>query len=286
MPELNKDTIGKEYKPAEVDVKQRDSIYYALATNDPNPYYINGSREGGVICPPMYAVAYGGLAIGNIFFDPEVGKDFMMQLVHGEQEIEWFRAARPGMKMSSTCKLVNIEDKGSGELITAEVATNLADSGEKICRQTYKFFVRGYGKLEKGPKTPEPEEDKSDVAFESTEHVLLGQSYAYAEPSGDHNPIHVNEDFANKVGLGGIILQGLCSMAFCHKAAVQGLCGGNPLKLKKFSVRFSKPVRPEDEITIKSWWIEKDKVAGFEATTQNGDAVIKNGRAELGEVAE
>ena len=284
MPELNKKTIGKEYPPFEVDVKQHETIYYALATNDPNPWYINGSREGGVIAPPMYSVAYGGGSIASLFFDKEVGEGFMATLVHGEQEIEWYRVARPGQNMSTTAKVLNIEDKGSGELLSAEVNTKDKDSGEAVCRQVYKFFVRGWGSGEKKEKQPEPEEDKSNVAFEAKENVMMGQSYAYAEPSGDHNPIHVNEEFANKVGLGGIILQGLCTMAFCHKAVVQNIGGGDPTKISKFSVRFSKPVRPGDELTIKGWWIEKDKKLGFEATNQGGDFVIKNGRAEVGEI--
>jgi acyl dehydratase len=284
MPELNKKAIGKEYKAVEVDVKLHESIYYALGSNDPNPYYINGIREGGVVAPPMYAVSYGGGAMAAVFFDKEVGEGFMAFLVHGEQEIEWYKAVKPGMKVKSTGKVLDIEDKGSGELLSVETTTVDSATGDKLVRQVYKFFVRGYGKMQKGPKTPEPEEDKSKPAFESKEQVLLGQTFAYAEPSGDHNPIHINEDFAKKVGLGGIILQGLCSMAFTHKALVQNACGGNPLKLKKLSVRFSKPVRPGDELTFKAYKLADDLI-GIECFNPKGEAVIKNGRAWLGDVA-
>jgi acyl dehydratase len=284
MPELNKAVIGKVYPPGEIEIKAHESMYYALATNDPNPWYINGSREGGVIAPPMYAVNYGGGALASVFFDKEVGQGFMAFLVHGEQEIEWFKAVKPETKVLTAGKILDIQDKGSGELLIVESSTKLP-SGEPICRQLFSFFVRGYGKLEKKPKTPEPVEDKSKSAFESKEQVLVGQSYVYAEPSGDHNLIHVNEDFAKKVGLGGIILQGLCTMAFCHKAVVQNVCGGDPTRLRKFSVRFSKPVRPADVLTVKGWWMEKDKLVGFEATNPAGEPVIKNGRAELGKVA-
>ncbi len=37
--------------------------------------------------------------------------------------------------------------------------------------------------------------------------------YYYAGASGDFNLIHIDNDFAKSVGLGGIILQGLCTMA-------------------------------------------------------------------------
>jgi acyl dehydratase len=283
MPELNRKTIGKKYPIDETNIEQHETMYYALATNDPNPYYLDGTREGGVIAPPMFAVRYGGTPIHHIVTDNEVGENFFAVLVHGEQEIEWFKALKPGQKVKTEGTIREIDDKGSGELMYIETVSSLTDTGEKICRQSFNFFVRGYGKLEKKPKAPEPPEDRSKEAFSVKEKVLVGQSFVYAEPSGDHNPIHVDNNFAVAVGLGGIILQGLCTMAFCHKAVVQNACNGNPLKIKKFFVRFSKPVRPGDEITIKGWW-QGNQAVIFEATNQAGEFVIRGGRAELGEV--
>jgi acyl dehydratase len=283
MPELNKKTIGKKYPVTETLIDVHETMYYALATNDPNPYYVDGAREGGIIAPPMYAVKYGGTPIAPIVTDKEVGDNFFAVLLHGEQEIEWFKALKPAQKVKCTGTIRDIEDKGSGELMYIETVTSLSDTGEMVCRQSFNFFVRGYGKLEKKPKVSEPPEDRSKEAFSVKEKVFLGQSYVYAEPSGDHNPIHVDNEFAKAVGLGGIILQGLCTMAFCHKAVVMNACNGNPLKVKKIFVRFSKPVKPGDEITIKGWW-QGDKAVTFEATNQTGDFVIRGGRADMGEV--
>jgi len=284
MPELNKATIGKKYPPLEMAIDLHETIYYAVGTNDPNPWYLDGTRPGGVIAPPMYAVKYGGGPIAHVMFDKEIGEGFFATLVHGEQEMEWFKAVKPGMKLKCEGGILNIEDKGTGELLSVESNVSDAATGEKIMRQVFHFFVRGWGSMQKKPKEAETPEDRSKEAFTATENVLVGQTFLYAEPSGDHNPIHINVDFANKVGLGGIILQGLCTMAFCHKAVVQKVCDGNPLKLKKLFVRFSKPVRPGDTLTIKGWWTG-DKKLGFEAQNQKGDFVIKGGAAELGEVA-
>jgi acyl dehydratase len=284
MPELNKKTIGKEYPPIDAPIDLHETIYYAVGTNDPNPWYLDGIREGGVIAPPMYSVKYGGAPLAQVIFDKEIGEGYFAFLVHGEQDIRWHKALKPGQKVKTAGKVKDIVDKASGQLLIMSTTTTLADSGEKVCEQEFIFFVRGYGPLEKKGKEVEPPEDKSKAAFESKEQVLAGQTFLYAEPSGDHNVIHINEDFAKKVGLGGIILQGLCTMAFCHKAVVQNVCKGNPLKVKRFFVRFSKPVRPGDEITIKGWW-KDDKTVGFEAFTQKGDQVIKGGVAELGEIA-
>ena len=44
-------------------------------------------------------------------------------------------------------------------------------------------------------------------------------------------PIHLDEEFAKSVGLPGIIIHGLCTMAFTSWAAIQNLAAGDPDRL-------------------------------------------------------
>ena len=46
-------------------------------------------------------------------------------------------------------------------------------------------------------------------------------TYRYAGASGDFNPIHIDEEFAQAVGLPGRILHGLWTMAQVARAADQ-----------------------------------------------------------------
>ena len=64
------------------------------------------------------------------------------------------------------------------------------------------------------------------------------QAERYAEASGDHNPIHLDEEAARAVGLPGRILHGLCTMALAGRA-VEQVAGREPTRL---AVRFSAPV--------------------------------------------
>jgi acyl dehydratase len=114
--------------------------------------------------------------------------------------------------------------------------------------------------------------------------VTEDQTYRYADASGDRNPIHVKPEFAVKVGLPGIILQGLCTMAFCQKAVLDHCANRDPARLKKLFVRFSKPVLPKDQLTTTGWKLDaKPGLAryGFETTRPDGTVVIKNGLAEV-----
>lgn len=96
-------------------------------------------------------------------------------------------------------------------------------------------------------------------------------SHQYAGASGDFNPIHLDNDFAKKVGLPGLILHGLCSMAYVYR----GVMGDkDPSKIKKLRVRFKMPVRPHDKLTIKG------KVTGIENNLAGIDLVMENQNSE------
>lgn len=63
---------------------------------------------------------------------------------------------------------------------------------------------------------------------------------AYADASGDQNPIHQNEEFALSVGLPNVISHGMLTMALVGKF-VSDWAGG-AAAVKEFSARFIKPV--------------------------------------------
>lgn len=63
---------------------------------------------------------------------------------------------------------------------------------------------------------------------------------AYADASGDQNPIHQNEEFAKAVGLPNVIAHGMLTMALVGKY-VSDWAGGTH-QVKEFSGRFMKPV--------------------------------------------
>jgi acyl dehydratase len=63
---------------------------------------------------------------------------------------------------------------------------------------------------------------------------------AYADASGDQNPIHQNEEFALSVGLPNVIAHGMPTMALVGKY-VSDFAGGSANVLE-YSARFIKPV--------------------------------------------
>jgi acyl dehydratase len=103
----------------------------------------------------------------------------------------------------------------------------------------------------------------------------------YAGASGDFNPIHIDEEFAQQVGLPGRILHGLWTMAQVARAHTDA--AGGPERLKRLSVQFRGMGRLDQEILIEGNVREVNAgVARVESEARQGDTrLIRNAVAEL-----
>ena len=68
----------------------------------------------------------------------------------------------------------------------------------------------------------------------------------YAGASGDHNPIHIDLDFAKEAGMKDVFAHGMLIMAYLGKAVTNIVPQSN---LKNFSVRFSSITNIGDILT-------------------------------------
>ena len=113
-----------------------------------------------------------------------------------------------------------------------------------------------------------------DVELKVTPDKYLPHRYAGA--SGDFNPIHIDREFAQSVGLPSNILHGLYSMAQVARACTQA-AGGDPRSLRRLSVQFRGLGLPEQEIVVTG---SGDGTIALEAA-QGDNKIIKNAEAEL-----
>ena len=103
----------------------------------------------------------------------------------------------------------------------------------------------------------------------------------YAGASGDFNPIHIDEAFAQQVGLPGRILHGLWTMAQVARAHTEAL--GGPASLERLSVQFRGMGVMEEEIVVSGSVREIDSARAVveSQATQNGKRIIRNGEATI-----
>ncbi len=109
-----------------------------------------------------------------------------------------------------------------------------------------------------------------------------GLTRRYAAAAGDPNPIHTDPEFAKSVGLPGVILHGLYSMAQVAKAHTDAV-GGDPRALKRLSVQFRGMGFPEQEIVVSATVKEArdGRLVTDTVAAQGENRIIRNAEAEL-----
>lgn len=274
---LNTALVGKKYSPGTYEVTAEAINRYAAATNEDNPAFTGTDP----VAPPCFPIVPAATTVSQALFDEELSVNFPM-LVHGEEDHLFHAPIRAGDVLTVETSIEEIEAKESGETFTS--VTRLTNQDGVLAAEVRSLmFIRGSGSGSRSKGAGQ--EPERDIVFETVQKIDDDQTYRYADASGDHNPIHVDEDFARNVaGLPGIIVHGMCSMAFVSKAVLDGLCDSDPDHLRRIKVRFSKPVSPGQTITTRAWLEEKrDGVAvyGFETLNPDGVAVIRNGIAEV-----
>jgi len=73
---------------------------------------------------------------------------------------------------------------------------------------------------------------------------------AFADLSGDHNPIHLDEAYARTTQFGGRIAHGMLSGAYISAALASKLPGPGAVYLSQ-SIRFRRPVRVGESVTAR-----------------------------------
>ena len=104
--------------------------------------------------------------------------------------------------------------------------------------------------------------------------ITREQIAAYAEASGDHNPIHLDDEFARSVGLPGVIAHGMLLMGLMASTLPE------PRKLRRIAVRFGGIVVPGDTVTFNAQPAGEGRLE-LRAANQKGEAVLTKGSAAV-----
>jgi acyl dehydratase len=247
--------IGRPGEPHRYHVTEEALRAYAQATG--------GSSAGPVfaIVPAWETIPVASRSVAS--------DEARRRIVHAAQDIHLHAPIEAGMSLVTTATPIGISTRRSGTALVIRAETH-AD-GQLIAEQYVTELFRGLEADERGDAAPEVpagarEGEPREAAFE----VAADQAERYAEASGDHNPIHLDEEAARAVGLPGRILHGLCTMALAGRA-VEQVAGREPRRL---AVRFSAPVALGATVTTRVWPDLSFEAASGEAT------VLKGGWAE------
>lgn len=122
-------------------------------------------------------------------------------------------------------------------------------------------------------------QDLGPVSYRITRADLV----RYAEASGDHNPIHQDEEVARSVGLPGVIAHGMYTLALVARAVAEWTGGAEVVEL---GGKFTQPVVvPDDDrgVEVELAGTVREVSAGLATisvqATCGGQKVLGNPRA-------
>ena len=275
MP-LAADKLGTPLAEVTSTIDPERARAYAAATVDDNEAYTSGKYA-----PPIFGVVptWEPLLAANAAVVPP---EAMLMIVHGEQDMWSHQPLVPGTTLRSTATPYSVRVGASGTRFTTRIDA-VDDDGRPVLELYNTIFIRGFtDAVDAGPDKPDhafPDDARARPAGTHTVHLPEGITYRYSDASGDLVPIHLDENVARSVGLPGIIVHGLCTMAVCSQAVIRTQADGDPARLKRLAVRFAKNVFPAEDVTV-SMYDAGGGAFAFEAHSR-GDLVISNGRAEV-----
>lgn len=275
--------LGKWTPTYPFRVDRTSLIAYAAATNDNNPWHVSGR-----LAPPVYAAVPAREAFVAVL-RLILGSDVAGSLagVHGEQDIILSRPIVPGMTLHTRAMPLGIHVKPSGTSIVAKTESR-DEAGELVNEQYWVSYYRGVWASESAGSEPADhtlsDADKGVVPLICLrQHIDRDQTLRYADASRDYAAFHVDHQAAVAAGLPGVIVHGLCTLAFVSVGVIAELCRKDPTRLRRLACRFARVLTPGSDIVTQFWQLPSGLSSikyGFEMTNEDGDKVLKNGLVE------
>ncbi|MDP9069987.1 MAG: MaoC family dehydratase N-terminal domain-containing protein [Actinomycetota bacterium] len=283
------DSLGTRYEAPAVTVDRDRAMAYAAATNDTNPAY-----ESGQFAPPVFGVVPTWSLLQRAVADA-VPAERRPLMVHGEQDLFFHQPLAPGMRVAGSAVVHSVRVGPSGTRCTIRTMTREQGSGRLVGEQYATMFVRGMsdghsGGLDK-PAHTFPEGARDHRVGQGAVRVDRDQTFRYRDASGDGTAIHVDDAAARGVGLPGVVVHGLCTMAMTGRVVLAVVADGDPGRLRRLAARFSGFVLPGSDVVTTIHRVASGvgsdagaaplrQVYAFEAHS-DGRLVVANGRAEV-----
>jgi acyl dehydratase len=281
---LDQSLVGHITEPETGTIAIEAIRQFTDAIGDENPIYRDeaAARAAGyraIPTPPTFVTRY-RVPFEEAGLDPE-----HMQVLHAEQEYVYVRPLYLGDELVVQHKVASLRQSRTMAIMTIEqIVETVRDGGTALGRAT--VIVRegqaDAGAVKTGGKVTSAPEGEQISPLQK--HVTQAQIDAYADASGDHNPIHIDLQAARTVGLPGTIAHGMLSMAFLGQLLTNWITsqpsGG---WISRLRVRFQAMVFPGDTLSCRGVLRERlDNRQRFELwiDNQRGERVL-SGDAEV-----
>lgn len=147
MNKVRTSMTGKKYPPQNFEVEKGRIYDFVNAIEDPNPVYRyeEAAKAQGfehIMVPPTYPIALRGEKGDTQMMLEDMGID-MSQILHGQQEFEYFKPLRPGETyvVQTTIKDIYFKEGRAGKMAFVVMENSYRDSANYLCVLARKTII-------------------------------------------------------------------------------------------------------------------------------------------------
>ena len=263
--------VGKKMEPRYMEYNWRDVALYALAVgagrNDlmyTYEKYLKALPTYGTI--PYWGTVnvrpYQWMPLPASMLADEIIKP-TISFLNMDHEIIMYRPIDP---IKGTFQyqdvITDVYDRGEGKGAVVKTRIDVRDeAGNMVCTNYSTTFFHEAGGF--GGK-PMP---KSDVVIQNLLYRL----------TGDTNLVHVDPEYAQKMGFETSFMQGLCSFGFSCRLAIQALIPGEPERMTRMAAQMSSVLFPDTPVRLQLWKIDDHKAFFRFMNLTNNKPVLNRG---------
>ncbi len=257
MLEISSSIVGLKFKPYHTQVQWRHTTNYAASVGDANEWYLDDTKEEGIIAPPIFAAAITWPLVERINEYPEwpYPPDLLRTLVHYSEHLQFKRPIRPGDRLSIHGEIAAVLPHRAGVYLVLKFRA-VSQSGETVFTEHTGGILRGVkcadvGRGGEGLPKFAPLAIPENPIWAISIPIPRELPYLYDGCTNIVSPIHTSPQFARTAGLPDIILQGTATLALAVRELVRREGDGDPRRVAQLVANFGAMVIPGSSVELR-----------------------------------
>lgn len=259
--------VGKKMEPRYMEYNWRDVALYALSVGAGRDDLLFTYEKNLKAIPTYGTIPYWGtinvkpyqwMPMPASMLADELIKPTISFLNMGHEIV----MHRPIDPMKGTFqyqdRITDVYDRGEGKGAVVKTCLDVRDeAGNLVCTNystTFFHEAGGFG----GPPMPKSDVIIPDRApdYEGEDYISPVQNLLY-RLTGDTNLVHVDPEYARKMGFEGSFMQGLCSFGYACRMSVAALIPGQPERMKRMAAQMTSVLYPDTPVQLRLWHMDK-----------------------------
>lgn len=290
MLEISSNIVGLKFKPYSTEVQWRYTTNYAASVGDANEWYLDDTKEEGIIAPPMFAVTITWPLVERIneYLEWPYSPDLLRTIVHYSEHLQYERPIRPGDRLDIHGEIAAVLPHRAGTYLVLKFRA-VSETGETVFTEYTGGMLRGVkcADLGRGAEALPwlaPLAIPENPIWTTSIPIPRELPYLYDGCANIVFPIHTSPRFARTAGLPDIILQGTATLALAVRELVRREGNGDPRRVIQLVANFGAMVIPDSNIELRLLARKSigDSIElAFEVLNQNGEGAVHHARLLL-----